>query len=224
MEETLIREFAELKSKDKVQEFYDKALSILTAALDDMREEKTATKLDYDDTRIFPMGDYTNDTFIDQTGELEIVIATSNPQIKIANSTYSKSVLDAKTKKQKQALTNKGSIEEIMHNYLMCLANYFDESTILLMTRDGIKVLCLEEYGFKILIRFATFSENDKEAILSFWNPVLHKAKPVNLFMYNENMSKKDEDTNGNYKKIVRIFKNIRKTILINKWTNSSSL
>ena len=37
-------------------------------------------------------------------------------------------------------------------------------------------------------------------------------------------MSKKDKETNGNYKKIVRILKNIRKTILINKWTHSSSL
>jgi len=224
MEETLIKEFAELKSKDKVQEFYEKALSILTSALDDMRKEKGITQLDYDDTRIFPMGDYTNDTFIDQTGELEIVIATSNPQIKIANTTYSKNLIEAKSKKQKELITNKGTFEEIILNYTNYLAEYFDQSSILLMVNEGIKILCLEEYGFKILIRFATFSENDKDAILSFWNPLLHKSKQVNLFMYNENMTKKDEETKGNYKKIVRIFKNIRKTILMNKWANSSNL
>lgn len=224
MEETLIKEFAELKSKDKVQEFYEKALSILTSALDDTRKEKTHASLDYDDTRIFPMGDYTNDTFIDQTGELEIVIATSNPQIKIANTTYIKNLREAKTKKQKEAVINKGTFEDIIINFVNCLVEYFDESTMILIVNEGIKILCLEEYGFKILIRFATFSEEDKDAILSFWNPLQKSIKQVNLFLYNENMSKKDKETNGNYKKIVRILKNIRKTILINKWTHSSSL
>ena len=224
MEETLIKEFADLKSKDKVQEFYEKTLSILTSALDDMRNEKSFTSLDYDDTRIFPMGDYTNDTFIDQTGELEIVIATSNPQIKIANSTYLKNLREAKTKKQKEAIVNKGTFDEIILNFINTLAQYFDETSILLVVNEGIKVLCLEEYGFKILIRFATFSEEDKDAILSFWNPLQKNIKQVNLFLYNESMSKKDKETNGNYKKLVRILKNIRKTILMNKWTHSTNL
>ena len=74
------------------------------------------------------------------------------------------------------------------------------------------------------MIRFATFSEEDKDAILSFWNPLQKNIKQVNLFLYNESMSKKDKETNGNYKKLVRILKNIRKTILMNKWTHSTNL
>lgn len=224
MEETLIKEFAELKSKDKVQEFYETTLSILTSALDDLQNEYKITSLEYENTKIFPMGDYTNDTFIDQTGELEIVIATSNPQIKIANTTYVKSLKDAKTKKQKEAVISSGTFDEIILNLINCLSQYFDETSVLLVVNEGIKILCLEEYGFKILIRFATFSEDDKDAVLSFWNPLQKNIKQVNLFLYNENMSNKDKETNGNYKKLVRILKNIRKTILVNKWTHSSNL
>ena len=224
MEETLIKEFAELKSKDKVQEFYETTLSILTSALDDMREKNSAITLEYENTKIFPMGDYTNDTYIDQTGELEIVIATSNPQIRVANSTYIKNLRDAKTKKQRESVVNKGTFDEIILNLINCLSQYFNETSILLVVNDGIKILCLEEYGFKILIRFATFSEEDKDAVLSFWNPIQKNIKQVNLFLYNENMTKKDKETKGNYKKLVRILKNIRKTILVNKWTHSSNL
>ena len=57
MEETLIKQFSERKSKEKVQEFYEKALSILTSALEDLRKKDKKNSLDYDDTRIFPMGD-----------------------------------------------------------------------------------------------------------------------------------------------------------------------
>lgn len=224
MEESLLREFAEAKNKEKVQEFYEKALSILTTALDEMRETPGITALDYDDTRIFPMGDYTNDTFIDQTGELEIVIATSNPQIKVANLTFLKNFREAKTKKEKESIVNKGTFDEIIFNYASLLVQYFDDSSIILIVNQGIKVLCLEEYGFKLLIRFATYSEDDEEAVLNFWDPLLKKSKKINLFLYNENMSKKDDETRGNYKKLVRVFKNIRKTILMNKWAVSSDL
>ena len=65
MEKNLLEQFAEKKSKDKVQEFYETTLSILTSALDDFKNDNKNLTLDYDDTRIFPMGDYTNDTFIE---------------------------------------------------------------------------------------------------------------------------------------------------------------
>lgn len=225
MEETLLEQFAEKKSKEKVQEFYEKTLSILTSALDDFKEQNKKTlSLDYDDTRIFPMGDYTNDTFIDQTGELEIVIATSNPQIAIANSTYLKNLKEAKTKKEKALISNEGTFDDIILKYAHCLAQYFDETSVILLVNQGIKVLCFEEYGFKILIRFATYDEYDKEAILSFWDPLARTIKKINLFLYNEKMEEKDAATGGNYKKIVRIFKNIRKNILMNKWAMSSEI
>lgn len=224
MEETLLEQFAEKKSKEKVQEFYEKALSILTSALDDYKDEDINTTIDYDDTKIFPMGDYTNDTFIDQTGELEIVIASSNPQLAIANSTYIKNLKEAKNKKERKLVSNAGTFDDLMLKYAQCLTQYFDETTLILLVNQGIKILCLEEYGFKILIRFATFDEQDKDAVLNFWDPLLKTIRKTNLFLYNEKMEEKDKATGGNYKKLVRIFKNIRKNILMNKWTTASDL
>ena len=223
MDKSTLENFSKPKSKILVQDFYEKTLSILTSALDDIKKENLTT-LDYDDTRIFPMGDYTNNTFIDETGELEIVIASSNPQLKIANSTYIKNLKEAKTKKQKNAIANNGTYNEIINTYIQALAKYFNETTTLLVINTGIKILCLEEFGFKILIRFATYDEEDKQAILSFWDPLNVRMQKINLFLYNDMIAKKDEETNGNYKKLVRIFKNIRKTILMNKWAISSSM
>ena len=224
MEESLISQFAEEKSKEKVQEFYETTLSILTSALNDLKEEFSDIAIDYSNTKIFPIGDYTNDTFIDQTGELEIVIATSDPQIAILNSTYIKNISEAKRKKQKEAISNKGTLDYVINKYIIALTKYFNETTILLMVSEGIKVLCLKEYNFKILIKFATYSETDSDAILSFWDPIQKNIKKVNLFLYNEKMEEKNKLTHGNYKKLVRIFKNIRKNILINKWAVSSDL
>lgn len=224
MEESLLTQFAEKKSKEKVQEFYEIALSILTSALEDLRKEQPNFLLDYERTRIFPIGDYTNDTFIDQTGELEIVIATSNPQISVLNNTYIKNLREAKTKKQKQLISSEGTLDDISVKFIKTLVNYFDQTTVILLVSEGIKVLCLQEYGFKILIKFATYDENDKDAVLNFWDPILKHSKKINLFLYNERIEEKDKNTNGNYKKVVRIFKNIRKNILMNKWAMSSDL
>lgn len=224
MDKSTLEKFAEPKSKLLVQDFYEETLNILTSALDDVKKENKDFLLNYEDTRIFPIGDYTNNTFIDETGELEIVIASSNPQLKIANSTYIKNLKEAKTKKQKKTVDNKGTFTDIINSYIRALTKYFNETTTLLIINTGIKILCLEEYGFKILIRFATYDEKDKQAVLSFWDPLNAKIKNINLFFYNEMITKKDEETNGNYKKLVRIFKNIRKTILMNKWAVSSSL
>lgn len=224
MEETLLKEFAELKSKDKVQEFYKKTLSILTSVLDKMQNGKNTLCLSYEDTRIFPMGDYTNDTFIDQTGELEIVIASCSSQLKLNNNTYLKNLKNAKTKKEKALISSKGTFDELIFKFLDNLASYYESSTTLLVLNQGIKILCLEEYGFKILIRFATYDREDKNAVLNFWDPIRKKETPLNLFVYNEKIDKKDKETKGNYKKLVRIFKNIRKTILVNKWATSGDI
>jgi len=224
MEKTLLKQFSQQISNDKVQEFYEKALSILTSGLDALKQEYRDIGLEYEDTRIFPMGDYTNNTFIDQTGELEIVIATSNPQLKILNNSYLKQLHEAKTKKQKDSISSHGTYDDIILKYAQCLTKYFDESTIILVVNQGIKVLCFEEYGFKILIRFATYDEEDKDAILSFWDPYNKQIKKINLFLYNEKIDEKDKKTNGNYKKLIRILKNIRKNILMSKWAVSSDL
>lgn len=226
MEEVLLKQFAEKKDKEKVQEFYEKALEILTCALSDLNSSggRDSNILEELSTRIFPMGDYTNDTFIDQTGELEIVIASSNPQLIMANKIFSKNFSLAKSKKQREKNSNDGTFDKIIINYVNFLLPYFNEETTLMIVNEGIKIFCMEEYGFKILIRFATYNLEDEDAILNFWEFFTKKSVSVNLFLYNENIEKKDAETKGNYKRLVRIFKNIRKNILINKWTTSSSL
>lgn len=226
MEKILLQQFAEKKDKTKVQEFYEKTLDIITRALTELNSkfERDSNVLEECSTRIFPMGDYTNDTFIDQTGELEIVIASSNPQLIMANKIFTKSFLEAKTKKQKEKILNEGTYDKIIVDLTKCLLPYFNEKSTLMIVNEGIKVFCLEEYGFKILIRFATYNVDDEDAILHFWEVFLKKSTSVNLFLYNENIEKKDKETKGNYKRLIRIFKNIRKNILINKWATSSSL
>lgn len=220
-----IAKFADKNDKKKVQEFYEISLGIITHALGDMiKLLGPICHLTPENTRIFPMGDYTNDTFIDQTGELEVVVASSDPQLAIANELFAKSYAKAKTKKEREAVSNSGTFDQILTIYPKMLAPYFDETTSIFATQDGVKILCLKEYSFKILVRFATYSELDKSAKLSFWDAVSHKSKEIDLFKYNELMDKKNKKTRGNYKKLVRIFKNIRKTILINKWAMSSDL
>lgn len=226
MKKDLLKQFAEKKDKAKVQEFYDKTLKILTYALSDLNENSSSdgSVLQKETTRIFPIGDYTNDTFIDQTGELEIVIASSNPSLIMANNIFSKNYHQTKSKRKKERVPNSGTFDKIVIDLTNYLMPHFEQTTALIVVNEGIKILCLQEYGFKILIRFATFNPDDEDAILSFWECLLKKSSSVNLFLYNENMEKKDVETKGNYKRLVRIFKNIRKNILINKWTTSSSI
>lgn len=225
MNEELIRDFALRKDKSKVQEFYNIALNILTSALDELnnKSENGVIKLSEESTRIFPMGDYTNDTFIDQTGELEIVVATNDAQIILNTTNYSNEIKNKKNKKNTE-ISQRGTIDIIVYKLLEVLVSYFSQDTTLFLTNDGIKILCLKEYGFKMLIRFATYSVDDENATLFFWEPVAKVQNPVNLFVYNEQMENKDKETNGNYKRLVRIYKNIRKTILLNKWSMSSDL
>ncbi|MGN0798734.1 MAG: hypothetical protein ACI4L7_04175 [Christensenellales bacterium] len=217
--ETIVQ-LSQLKNKEKVQDFYTKALSFLTASLGELVDSRLVQNFDETTTKIFPMGEYTNNTFIDELGELEIVVASSNPQLVLSNSILVKH----NNKKQEQKLLMTGTYADIIPKLAQIMSQYFAEKTTFLLVDDGLKIFCANEFGFKILIRFATYSEGDTNAILSFWNPLKNCSEQVNLFAYNEQMDLKDSLTKGNYKKIVRIFKNIRKTILINKWMTASQM
>ena len=217
--ETIIR-LSQLKNKEKVQDFYTKALSFLTASLSELVDSRLVQNFDESTTKIFPMGEYTNNTFIDELGELEIVVASSNPQLVLSNAILTKH----NSKKQEQRLLITGTYADIIPKLAQIMSQYFAEKTMFLLVDDGLKIFCANEFGFKILIRFATYLEGDENAILSFWNPLKNCSEQVNLFAYNEQMDLKDRLTKGNYKKIVRIFKNIRKTILINKWMTASQM
>ena len=87
--ETIIR-LSQLKNKEKVQDFYTKALSFLTASLSELVDSRLVQNFDESTTKIFPMGEYTNNTFIDELGELEIVVASSNPQLVLSNAILTK--------------------------------------------------------------------------------------------------------------------------------------
>lgn len=225
MERSLIEKFANKVDKTKVQEFYITALSIVTSALDEICENAEYKELfTPETTRIFPMGDYTNETFIDESGELEIVIASHNSQLIFNNSSFLKNLSKAKSKKQRENISNIGTLDKFSIDFSNILATHFNPTTFILLNNDGIKILCLQEYGFKILIRLATFNDLDDKALLNFWVPLQKKIRPIDLFTYNENMEQKDARTKGNYKKLIRIFKNIRKTILVNKWAMGSDL
>ncbi len=225
MNDEIIRDFSVRKDKKNVQEFYHKALDIIVSAIEELKLTSSNTiNLNEETTRIFPMGDYTNDTFIDKTGELEIVIATFDPQIILNNKTFINARKSVRRKKDLSKISSNGTIDQILFLLLKKLTEFFDETTTLFATNDGIKILCFQEYGFKLLIRFATYNVDDKDAVLYFWDPVIKNERAVNLFLYNEEIDKKDKQTNGNYKKIIRIYKNIRKTILVNKWSISSDL
>ena len=226
LDNSMIENFSILKDKENVQNFYNICLSILSSGLDDLKISNLTAMSNIDEfsLRIFPMGDYTNDTFIDENGELEIVIASSNSQLILANKLFFDNLKNIKSNKKLKHISNKGTIDDFVLSFFKVLVNYFTEKTTILLINDGIKILCNEEYGFKILLRFATYSESDENAILNFYDPINKTTKQVNLFVYNENISNKDSLTNGNYKKLVRIFKNIRKTILLNKWARNSEL
>lgn len=225
MNDEIIRDFSVRKDKKNVQDFYHKALDIIVSAIEELRLTSSNTiNLNEETTRIFPMGDYTNDTFIDKTGELEIVIATFDPQIILNNKTFINARKSVRRKKDLSKISSNGTIDQILFLLLKKFTEFFDETTTLFATNDGIKILCFQEYGFKLLIRFATYNVDDKDAVLYFWDPVIKNERAVNLFLYNEEIDKKDKQTNGNYKKIIRIYKNIRKTILVNKWSISSDL
>ena len=225
MEKEVIKKFANGVDKTKVQEFYMTALSIVTSALSEIVENNEYKDLFTEETlRIFPMGDYTNDTFIDESGELEIVIASHNPQLIFNNSTFLNNLKKVKSKKDKEKVSNLGTFDKFILDYSNVLATYFDETSYLLLTNDGLKILCNKQYNFKILIRFATYNELDEKALLNFWDPMQKNIQPIDLFTYNEKMEEKDTITHGNYKRLVRIFKNIRKTILMNKWAMGGDL
>ena len=63
-----IEEFSKAQKKDKAQEFYSKTLEIILNTLEDMKDEGRLNFFNEETTRIFPMGDYTNNTFIDENG------------------------------------------------------------------------------------------------------------------------------------------------------------
>lgn len=222
MELALIKQFSELKSKKKATEFYSKALNIITAALEELSHE--ITTITPDNTRVFPIGEFSSDTFIDEVGEIEVVVATCEPQIILANKVFAKNFKEAKKQKEKNLVSTKGTSHEAVFKLFSKLIPFFNETTTLLINDSGIKILCNKEYDFKILIRFGTYDQNDDDYKINIWNPITKSESLVDIFGYHEAIEKKDKETNGNYKKVVRILKNARKNILMNKLAQSNEM
>ena len=218
----MIKQFSELKSKKKATEFYSKALKIITSALEDLSHDITA--ITPETTRVFPIGEFSSDTFIDEVGEIEVIVATSEPQIALANKVFVKNIKEAKKEKEKNLVSSKGTSHEIIFKFFEKLIPYFNETTTLLINDSGIKILCNKEFEFKIMIRFGTYDQNDDDYKINIWNPITKNENLVDIFGYHEAIDQKDKETNGNYKKIVRILKNARKNILMNKLAQSNAM
>ncbi len=221
MNTSLVEQFAELKPNEKAQEFYDKVSNIISCALTDIAEE---LNLNERNVRVFPVGEYTIDTYIDETGELEVVVANSDPQMLIANKTYQKQMQESKTKKERKMLSTKGTTDELINKLFKALLNYFEPETTLILAPEGIKILCKKEYDFNAIVRIGTFDQLDKDVILNFWNIITKQEYTFDVFGYNETLEKKDKKSKGNLKKTIRVLKNLRKTMLINKWITSSQM
>lgn len=224
MQKEVIQEFSILKDKSTVQSFYEQMLDFIVMSLNRMNANSNEiNRLDPEYAKIFPIGEYTNDTYIDDNGELEIVIASSDPQLVSLNNSFAKYIKNSK-KKEKDNLINDGTFDKIIPTFAEYLASNFSEKTPILLVNEGIKIISKEEFSHKVLIRFATFNENDENCILNFWQCLSQNYVYANLFDYVEKIDQKDNDTNGKYKKIIRIYKNIRKNILINRLAKNSDI
>ena len=222
MDNTLVQQFSEPKDISKAQVFYENMTNIITSTLSDVA--KVLPHITDRNIRIFAMGEYTNNTFIDEVGELEVVITNSDPQMLITNKTYKKQLAETKNKKQKDQLSLKGTTHEFVEQFFKHIVNYFGPETKLVLTGYGIKVLCKKEYDFNLVIRIGTFDQLDENATVNFWNVITKSEESFRLFQYIESIEKKDKKSKGNLKKIIRILKNLRKTIITNKWMTSTDI
>lgn len=221
-----ILEFSKEQKATKLEKAYSNFLDRLFSVLDDVGE-----KLKYvnpETTRIIPIGESTNHTFIESyNGEIDIIIACSDPQVAIADKSYSE-VYQKNGKKHKKDIVEmlaekrQNTSQEIIDTLFECLLHYFEDTTKFIMMDDGIKVFANEELGFKFLIRIGTYDSNDKNYVVSLWNPVLCKSERVDIFAYTEKFDEKNILTKGNFSKIVRIFKNFRKSLLLSKSMSAS--
>lgn len=222
MDKTIIQQLAKPLSDKDVKKFYNEySLPIIYEVLDEI--SKTNEMINPETIRIFPLGEYTNGTFIDQTGgELEIVIASSNPQLQLLNKSYQKEYQEA-NKKEKSAVNIKNTSEDIVKSLYKAFQKQFSEKTTLILYAHGIKILCKEEIGFNMLIRFATFNQEDDNYIMNFWNTIRKENYSVDVYKYAEEVEQKDILTKGNYSHFVRVLKSYRKTMLAKKWISANS-
>ncbi len=222
MDSTLVKQFSVAKDISKAQDFYQKMINIIDKVLSKIADKMS--NITVDDIRIFAMGEYTNNTFIDETGELEIVVSNSNPQMLLTNKTFKKQYAEAKNKKEKDKLSLKGTTHELVDLFFKEIVYYFGEETKLILTGQGIKILCKKEYDFNLMIRIGTFDQLDKEGTINFWNFITKSEEKFRLFDYNEAIEKKDKKSKGNLKSLIRILKNLRKTMITNKWISPSEI
>lgn len=214
MDRNAIISYSNKFKSDGLNEFYKNMSNIIFDATNKISNKWGRSKgiiLNVNNIQIFPIGDYSNGTAIDNISELEIVVAINDYSI----------FLNLKNKNNKKD-EKQDFFEELLSNYLYQLKEYFNESTMLILVQEGIKILCYNEYEYKLLIRFCAYDKNEKNPILYFYNTFSKDYYKVDLFNYIEKFEEKDKLTSGNYKKLVRIYKNLRKTILINKYAKSS--
>ncbi|MDR0850397.1 MAG: hypothetical protein LBN07_02805 [Christensenellaceae bacterium] len=220
MKKQRIEQFATEVNGDTAKENYKIALNVIIEALEGLTGK--VSTLTPEEVRVFPMGELTNGTFVDTNDEIEIALVTSNPQMAFTNSAYIRLMSEIKKQKDRDAVSSDNTTHQIIQLLFDEFIKLFSADTTIIITQQGIKILSNKELGFKIMLRLGTYNAYDTNFVLSLWNPVRKTTENLDIFGYAEAMKKKDDDTDGNFNKIVRIFKNFRKAVVANKWFGSS--
>ena len=221
MEKKLLLNLAKEPDTKAIKKAYADFIDILSSALDDLNQR--LKYLSPEKTKIFPIGESTTNTFIDEIGtEIDIMLAINDPQLELANNALkdaNKQIKRKKSKKNKEliAIKTNNTSQEITIELFKELINYFSPTTRLIITKDGIKIFALQELGFNFLIRLSTFDKNDEEFIFKIWNPIAYTTQEINLFEYTEKLEEKNLITKDNLFKIIRIFKSLRKSLILNR-------
>lgn len=221
MEKKLLLNLAKEPDNKSIKKAYADFIDILSSALDDLNQ-----KLKYlspDKTKIFPIGESTTNTFIDEIGtEIDIMIAINDPQLELSNNALKDAYQQIRRKNSKKnkeliAIKTNNTSQEIIVELFKELINYFSSTTRLIITKDGIKIFALQEFGFNYLIRLSTFDKSNEEYNFKIWDAVSYTFQEINLFEYTEKLEEKNLITKGNLFKIIRIFKSLRKSLILNR-------
>lgn len=243
MNKTAIKQFATEKSKNNAETAYSEFMDLLFSALDDTGN--TLTYFTPENTKVSPIGEYANGTFIEEKGgEIEVFVAIADPQVVLSTKNLEESIrqinqkrvsvekfknkLKSRKKKKEPVevpfqLNIKNTCQEVTNELFKNLINYFTEMTKLLVCDNGIKIFAIEELGFNFLIRIGTIDYKNDNMITSLWDPINMTLNEVDVLGYFEAMEDKNMLTRGNYFKLVRILKNFRKSMLLARSMSASS-
>ena len=221
MEKQLLIKLAKEPDTVSINKAYSDFLDILSSALDDLNQN--LKYLTPDKTKIFPIGESANNTFIDEIGtDIDILIAINDPQLELSNNALKDFYKEIKRKKNKRnkeniAIKTRETSQEIIMGLFKELIGYFSSTTRLMINNLGIKIFAIQEMGYNFQIRIATVDTQNENYIFKIWNPIDYNTNDFDVFEYSEKLEEKDILTKGNLFKLIRIIKSLRKSLILNK-------